>query len=485
MLHVGPMVPHPGATPTDARTPYDAAMATTITFLGAAGTVTGSKFLVEHGTSKVLMDCGLFQGVKELRERNWRRFPIDPAEIDAVVISHAHLDHVGYLPCLVRDGFAGKVISSGSTADMARVVMADSGRIQEEDADRANRRGYTKHAPALPLYTEEDADRAADRFTPIGWDTRTPIAPGVSVTLRQAGHILGSASFRLEFDDGTPAIMSSGDLGRPFHPILAPPGPPLEAGTVLIESTYGDTEHLEEDASAELGAVVRETAARGGTVIIPAFAIDRTEVVLHALATLAAAGTIPRLPVYVDSPMARSALGFYLDAINARHPDIRSDVMGRPDLLDPGDLRIVESVDESKAINFVDPPMVIISASGMATGGRVLHHLKRCLPDPRSSVVLVGYQAAGTRGSNLLGGAKTLRIHGEDVPVRATVHSVPAFSVHADRSELIDWLRAMPAPPQRIVAVHGDPEAAASLAAGIEGLAPQVIIPTDGQTLAV
>lgn len=454
-----------------------------LTFLGAAGTVTGSKFLLETEKAKVLLDCGLFQGKKELRQRNWRPFPIDPSTVDAVVISHAHLDHVGYLPALIRDGFNGIAWSSRSTAGMADVVMSDSGRIQEEDAERANRKGYTRHQPALPLYTEDDAIRAATRFKTTGWDHPVEIADGVELTLRRAGHILGSASLYLRFG-GNRSIMLSGDLGRPYHPILAPPQPPLPADTVIVESTYGDTEHHEEDATEELGVLISQTAARGGTMIIPAFAIDRTEVVLHSIASLARAGAIPAIPVYLDSPMARSALSFYTRAIIEGHHDIRAGIAGNPEILDPGDLRIVESVDESKAINFVKPPMVIISASGMATGGRVLHHLKRCLPDPNSSVILVGYQAGGTRGQSLRDGAATIRIHGEDVPVNATVHSVPAFSVHADRSELVDWLAASETRPSRVIAVHGDPEAALSLREAVQGrLDIPTAIPGDGEVI--
>lgn len=457
-------------------------MSTTITFLGAAGTVTGSKFLIETGRSQVLLDAGLFQGDKHLRERNWRRFPIDPASLDAVVVSHAHLDHVGILPVLVRDGFAGPVFSSLSTAKLARVVLADSGRIQEEDAKRANTKGYTRHSPALPLYTEHDAELAASRFVTIDWETPTEIAAGISVSLTRAGHILGSASMLFQFSDGTPPLMASGDLGRPSHPILAPPQNPSGADTILVESTYGDTEHLEEDGSELLGEFVTKVAEREGVIIIPAFAIDRTEVILHSLTRLARSGRIPAMPVYLDSPMARSALGFYTKAIVDHHEDIRPDVAGKPEVLDPGDLRIVETPEESKAINRVAPPFVVISASGMATGGRVLHHLKRNLPDARSGVVLVGYQATGTRGQILRDGADTVRIHGEEIAIRASVTSIPAFSVHADRSELLDWIVSQP--PRRVIAVHGDSEAATGLKDAIETrLRIPVDIPGDGDTL--
>lgn len=430
-----------------------------ITFLGAAKTVTGSKFLVDTPAARVLVDCGLYQGKKALRELNWAEFPVDPATIDAVVISHAHLDHVGYLPALVRNGYAGSVWASESTGRLAGVVMADSGRIQVEDAKRANRKGYTKHRPALPLYTEEDAIAAASQFRVAPWHDAIEIADGVSLRLTRAGHILGSASILLEFTDGTEPVHFSGDLGRPFHPVLDPPDPPPTAGTVVMETTYGDTEQVVEDGTAELGEVVARTAERGGAMIIPAFAIDRTEVILYALRSLMEAGTVPRIPVFLDSPMARSALGFYVRAIDERHHEIRDAIAGQPEVLDPGDLTVTESVDDSKAINGVTPPYIVISASGMATGGRVLHHLKRELPNPNSAVALVGYQADGTRGRRLLNGEDEIKIHGEFWPVRAEIASVPAFSVHADQSELVDWLASAERLPNQVVAVHGDPEA--------------------------
>lgn len=433
-----------------------------ITFLGAAKTVTGSKFLVDTPRARVLVDCGLFQGPKKLREQNWAKFPVDPATIDAVVVSHAHLDHVGYLPALVRKGYGGSIWASESTGRLAGVVMADSGRIQVEDAKRANRKGYTKHRPALPLYTEDDAIAAASQFRVAPWHDAEPIADGVRLRLTRAGHILGSASILLEFDDGTESVHFSGDLGRPFHPVLDPPDPPPAAGTVVMETTYGDTEQLDEDGTVELGRVIARTAERGGAVIIPAFAIDRTEVILYALRTLTEEGAIPRMPVFLDSPMARSALGFYLRAIAESHFEIRDAIAGHPEVLDPGNLTVTESVDDSKAINRATHPYIVISASGMATGGRVLHHLKRELPNPNSSIALVGYQASGTRGRRLLNGEDEIKIHGEFWPVRAEIASVPAFSVHADQSELLDWLTSAGRPPRQVIAVHGDPEAMAA-----------------------
>jgi metallo-beta-lactamase family protein len=457
---------------------------TLVRFLGAARTVTGSKFLVETPKARVLVDCGLFQGQKKLREMNWAEFPIDPATIDAVVISHAHLDHVGYLPALVRNGYSGRVWASESTGRLAGVVMADSGRIQEHDAERANRKGYTKHTPALPLYTEEDAVAASLLFQAAPWNQSVAIADGIDLRLTRAGHILGSASALLEFDDGTAPLHVSGDLGRPGHPVLDPADPPPSAGTVIMESTYGDTEHLEEDGTAELGEVIARTAGRGGAVVIPAFAVDRTEVILIALRKLTYAGTIPQMPVFLDSPMARAALGFYLRAVAEGEHEILDSIVGRPEIFDPGNLTITESVDDSKAINHVKPPYVVVSASGMATGGRVLHHLKRVLPDRNSAVILVGYQAGGTRGRRLLDGEDEIKIHGEFWPVNAEVASVPAFSVHADRSELVDWLASAETAPEQVIAVHGDPEAMDSFSDAVgERLSRNILTPGHGETV--
>lgn len=456
----------------------------TLTLLGAARTVTGSKFLIETDRARVLVDCGLFQGTKPLRRKNWSPFPLDPASIDAVVVSHAHLDHVGYLPRLCNQGFTRSIWASESTGRLGELVLADSGRIQEADAEHANRKGYSKHRPALPLYTEDDALRAALQFRVAPWNTPTEVAEGISIRLLRAGHILGSATVMVDFHDGTPSVHFSGDLGRPHHPLLLPPDPCPPAGTTVVESTYGDREHYEVDGTAALGSLIARTADRGGTVVIPAFAVDRTEVILHALRTLTESGTIPPIPIYLDSPMARSALGFYLRAIAEGHYEIRPDVRGHPEVLDPGDLRVTESVEESKAINSVPPPLVVISASGMATGGRVLHHLKRILGDPNSAVALVGYQAVGTRGWRLLQGEPEIKIHGRFWPVRAEIASIDAFSAHADRSELLDWLATADATPERMVAVHGDPEAEESLAAGVrQRLEASLLTPEEGAVI--
>lgn len=439
---------------------------TILTFVGGAGTVTGSRFLVETPESTVLVDCGLFQGLKELRLRNWDPFPIDPATIDAVVITHSHVDHVGYLPRLVKLGFSGPVVCTRSTADLARIVLPDSGHLQEEEASYANRAGYSKHRPALPLYTEAEALVALDRLRPTGFSRPTTVTADVQAVLRPAGHILGSATVQLTIGGDGPSILFSGDLGRPHHPLLIPPEPPGSPDTIVMESTYGGRNHDDADAVDQLASAVTRTARRGGTVVIPAFAVDRTEVVLHHLRELMDGGVVPRLPVFVDSPMALKALGVYRRAIADRVPDVRT----QPDLdpFDTGDLNEVRDVEASKALARLRYPAIIISASGMATGGRVLHHLARLLPDRRNTVVLVGFQAAGTRGRLLADGRPEIKMFGRYVRVRAEVANIRSFSVHADHRELMGWLGAATRPPTTTFLVHGEASGSQALHDAIE-----------------
>ena len=434
----------------------------TLTFVGGAGTVTGSCFLLDTPEARVLVDCGLYQGRKELRLLNWDPFPFDPATIDAVVLTHAHLDHCGAIPRLVQAGFRGRVHATEPSIGLAEIVLTDSGHLQEEDARRANRRGYTKHAPARPLYTEADAVRALTRFIPLELHRPTEVARGVTVTASRAGHILGAVSLLVETQGpAARSVVFSGDLGRQWHPLLLPPEPRPPADVVVLESTYGDRAHDDVDAVEQLAAAVRRTAARGGTVVIPAYAVDRTEVVLVHLASLAREGRIPDIPVVVDSPMALEALRLYRRAA-FESTWIRKDGHAHEGLA-PGRAREVRDPEGSKEIDRDPSPKIVVSASGMATGGRVLHHLVRFLPDPRSTVVLVGFQAPGTRGQALEAGARTLRMIGEDVPVRAEVTSIPSFSVHADQSELAAWLTGTEDRPAATFLVHGEPAAATVL----------------------
>jgi metallo-beta-lactamase family protein len=455
-----------------------------LTFLGGAGTVTGSRFLVEHQSSRVLVDAGLYQGPRQLRRRNWAPFPVDPATIDAVVVTHAHVDHVGYLPLLVRHGFRGPVFCSGGTAALAAIVLPDSGHLQEEEASRANRYGTSRHRPALPLYTEAEARKSLEYLQPVDFHEVQLVAPGFTAELRPAGHILGSAIVRLTVGEGAAArrVVFSGDLGRPSHPVLRPPSPPGDADVIVMESTYGDRPHSEHLAPAQLAAVVSRTVERGGTIVLPAFAVDRTELVLFHLRMLRASGVVPPVPVFVDSPMALSALDVYRDAIAGGDADISASIDPAVDPFTFTGLAEVADVDASRALARVDDPCIIISASGMASGGRVVHHLARLLPDPRNCVVLVGFQAAGTRGRLLADGATSVRILGKEVPVEAEVAQLD-FSAHASGSELCDWLFAASGQPSSVYLVHGEERSSQTLAAEIRRRGWKVDVPATGDTV--
>lgn len=436
-------------------------------FLGATETVTGSRFLVDTPQARVLVDCGLYQGLKQLRLRNWEGLPIPPETIDAVVLSHAHLDHSGYLPAVVRDGFRGPVFCTAGTKKLCAIILPDSGRVQEEDAAYANRKGFSKHAPALPLYTEDDAVQALGHFQATDFNTLTEVAPEVGVIFHRAGHILGSATVELRIGGmRSRVVVFSGDLGRPVHPVLRPPSSRPSCDVLLIESTYGDRLHEDVASLERFRDAIRRTAERGGMVVIPSFAVDRTEVVLYHLRSLMQAGEVPRLRVWVDSPMALAALQVYRAALSGNSDEVQPPLVGS-DPFDPGELVEARTTEQSMAINSERGPGIIISASGMATGGRVLHHLLQRLPDPRNTVVLVGYQAEGTRGRALLEGARTIKLLGRYVAVRAEVVDVPAFSVHADRKELLAWLGSNSRSPDVTYVVHGEPAASQALRSAI------------------
>ncbi|MGE5742330.1 MAG: MBL fold metallo-hydrolase RNA specificity domain-containing protein [Gemmatimonadota bacterium] len=459
-------------------------MTDTIQFLGAAGTVTGSMHLVSANGRRVLLDCGLFQGLKELRLRNWREPPFDPKTIDAVVISHAHIDHTGSLPLLVRRGYRGPIFCTPATADLLGVLLPDSAHLQEEEAERANRYGYTKHKPALPLYTAADAERALGQLERTGYDRPFPVAGDVSVTYRTAGHILGAATVDLQLGAG-PRLVYSGDLGRYDRPILPDPAPVPAAGVLLLESTYGDREHPTGTAD-ELAKVVNETAERGGALLVPAFVVDRTQEVLWLLQHLEEERRIPVLPVFVDSPSATEVTEIYHRHVEEQDGEMRSRTQAGKDPLKPGRIQFCRSVEESKNLNDVRGPVIIVSASGMATGGRILHHLQHRLPDPRTTVLLVGFQAEGTRGRALQDGARTLKMFGEQVPVRARVETVHGLSAHADQAELLRWLGGFTRAPRTTYLVHGEPEATRAMAQAITtryGWA--VRIPKDGEQVSL
>ena len=450
-----------------------------IRFLGAAGTVTGSKYLVEFNGQSLLVDCGLFQGYKQLRLRNRDPLPVEPHQIGAVLLTHAHLDHSGYLPLLAKEGFHGKVWCTPATRDLAKVLLPDSGHIQEEDAAFANRKGFSKHAPALPLYTESDALDSLKLIRTVPMGQAFEPLHGWTARFSSAGHILGAASLLLEV--GGKRILFSGDLGRPDDMLMLPPDPPPAADAVVIESTYGDREHPEEDTLAELGPALQRVAARGGTAVVPVFAVGRAQEILHAIALLKANGVLPHgLPVYLDSPMAIHTTGLYDNHLGEH----RLNAAQCRDMEHVA--KMTRTVDESKAIAQQHGPKVILSASGMATGGRVLHHLAQYLGHHRNMVVLTGYQAPGTRGDSLARGNKAIRIHGQDVPVRAEVVQLQSASAHADASQLMDWLRASPRPPHRVFITHGDPGASDVLRQRIEhGLGWRALVPEHGSTWAV
>jgi len=445
-----------------------------LTFLGATDTVTGSRYLVEHQDSRVLVDCGLFQGPKKLRERNWRALPFDAASIDAVVLTHAHIDHSGYLPRLCQAGFTGRVYCTAGTRDLLQILLPDAGHLQEEQARHANRFGYARHEPALPLYTHADAEASLERLAAVPFHHAFEPAPGLAMRFVPVGHIIGAASVAVTA--GGTTLTFSGDVGRPQDPIMRPPEPATAADYLVIESTYGDRRHPEERAAEVLAGVIGETVGRGGTVVVPSFAVGRTQHLLHILAELRAGRRIPDVPVFLDSPMAIDATQLFL-----RHTSAHKLSAAQCTAL--GALpRFTRTPDESKEIDRRTAPSIIISASGMATGGRVLHHLQRFLPDERAAVLLVGFQAAGTRGRALLDGADELKLLGQYVPIRAKITQVEGLSAHADYHEMIAWLRGSELAPKRVFVTHGEPAAADSLRRRLcEAFAWNVVAPDYGQ----
>ena len=443
-----------------------------LTFLGAARTVTGSKYLIETNGVRVMVDAGLFQGLKELRERNWQDLPIPASSIQAIVLTHAHLDHCGYLPRLVAQGFRGRVFCTAGTQDLCRIVLPDSAKLQEEDADYANRHAFSKHTPALPLYRDVDAARALTQLQPCGYDRTMPIVGGIEVEFINAGHLLGSAYVRMHVDGRT--ILFGGDLGRYGRPVLPDPTPVAEADYLLVESTYGDRLHEPDDDGSRLAEIVTRTVHRGGKLIVPAFAIGRVEELLYWLKRLETQKRIPVLPVFLDSPMASAALARYTQRAQELDVDVQADV--RDDkaprerelcLFCTERFHVIASVEESKQLTASKAPAIVISSSGMAEGGRVLHHLKAALPDARNTVLFAGYQGEGTRGRRLVDGEKRIKIHGEWIQVAATIERIDSMSAHADAGEIMHWLHGFTKPPIQTFIVHGEPTAQDALGARI------------------
>src|ERR1700722_10837190 len=433
-----------------------------ITFLGAAGTVTGSKYLIEAGGKRLLVDCGLFQGPKELQQRNWNNLQADPASIDWVLLTHAHIDHTGYIPRLVQNGFRGPIFSNAATSELCQLLLLDSAHLQEEDAQYAAKKNYSSHHPPLPLYTVAQAQTSLAQFREIPRADVFSISPEFSVRPHDAGHILGSSWLELTITENgkQTLVVFSGDVGRYDQPILKDPESPTRADFLLCESTYGDRDHPTGSVPDALADVINRVAKRGGAIVVPAFAVGRTQTLMYYLRQLLEHKLIPALPVYVDSPMAINVTGIYVKHKEDHDTDfVRQEEQGNRDPLNVQNVHMTRAVEDSKKINEVVGPCIIISASGMATGGRILHHLAHRLPDSRSAVLLVGYEAEGTGGRALADGAQYLRIHGQEVPVRAEIVKIDQLSAHAGRGELLRWLSGIATPPRQTFLVHGEPNA--------------------------
>jgi metallo-beta-lactamase family protein len=442
--------------------------AASLQFLGAAGGVTGSKYLFSRGDDQVLIDCGLFQGLKELRQRNWAPLPINLSRLCAVVLTHAHIDHSGYLPRIVSKGYKGPVFATPGTCDLLGVMLPDAAYLQEEEARYANRKGFSRHAPALPLYTIEDAEQALKLLRPTRVDESVEVARGIFLDFGRVGHILGAGSARLSFEvNGQKrTLVDSGDLGRYDRPILKDPEPAGSADWLLIESTYGNRSHAK-DSEIELRDLIKDTVAQRGCLIIPAFAIGRTQELIYTIRQMEDAGEIPPVPVHVDSPMGIEATEIYCRHIDEHDFDMRQLRNQESCPINSRHMVVDKTPEQSKAINSLKGPLIIISASGMATGGRVLHHLKHRLPNPDTTVLFAGYQAEGTRGRLLQDGAKDVKMLGEAIPVRAKIKVLDGFSAHADQAEILRWLRTFKKAPKMTYIVHGEPPAAQALDAVI------------------
>ncbi|TWT46727.1 MBL fold metallo-hydrolase RNA specificity domain-containing protein [Botrimarina hoheduenensis] len=439
-----------------------------LSFHGAAGTVTGSKYLLETSDARVLVDCGLFQGLKSLRELNWAGTPFKVGKIDAVLLTHAHLDHVGYLPRIVKEGYQGPIYCTPATAELAQIILLDSAKIQEADAEYANKKGFSKHKPALPLYRGPDVLETLKLFKPISRGKSYTVAPGIEAEWQDAGHLLGSTAITVTAEGKR--VLFSGDLGRYDGPLYHDPAPPPPCDYLICESTYGNRDHPDKDLTEGLAEVIQRGIARGGVMLMASFAVGRAQQLIYLLQVLKCAGRIPDLPIYLDSPMSVDATKIYRQHCE-EHDLVEAELCGtsgceigdRPVLAGPA-VHLCRSADESKALNHIEGPAIILSSSGMMTAGRIVHHLKRRLPDKRTTVILGGYMAVGTRGRDLKEGAKSIRMHGQEIAVNAAIEEVPGLSGHADRSGLLRWLGHLKQAPKQTFLTHGEPDSAAALA---------------------
>ncbi len=461
-------------------------MKSRIFFLGAAGTVTGSRHLLETEEGRLLVDCGLFQGRKEHRLLNWEPFPEPVRSLDAIALTHAHIDHIGYLPRLVKEGFRGVVYCTRATAEFAEILLRDTGHLQEEEARWANKKGYSRHKPALPLYTVQDAERVLPLLKPVSYGERFFPLPGVTARYGDAGHILGSAFLEIWRDRGEERrkILFGGDLGRPTDPMLRSPSQPYNVNYLIQESTYGDRLHSPSAVAGDLKRVIKESLDRGGPLLVPAFSVGRTQELLYLIRELEDSGAIPELPVTVDSPMAIKALGVHRNHIPDLNLTCRKQFIEGVEIFKPRRLELCSTVQQSKELVAQgERPRIVIAGSGMATGGRILHHFRHHLPNPKTTVLFVGYQAVGTRGRTLVEGKDTLRMFGQDIQVRAAVESVDGFSGHADQHEILAWLLAFNKPVERVFLVHGEPESAEVLGRRIgEEFGWPAVVPRMGQS---
>ena len=453
---------------------------TTLSFLGAAGNVTGSRFLLNIQGKQLLIDCGLFQGLKQNRLRNWEPFPVPPSDIEAVLLTHAHIDHSGYIPRLCKQGFSGRIHSTYATQELCEIMLRDSAHLQQEDALWANKKGFSKHSPALPLYTVEDAEKALAQFSPHYYGQDLFLSDTLRIKFKDAGHILGSSFIDVKTtgDQGTKRFVFSGDLGRPGRPILWDPVQVYEVDYLILESTYGNRLHDSKPSEQELARVINQSVQRGGVLVIPSFAVGRTQELLFFIRELEEQGKIPRIPVYVDSPMAVKATEIFKKRVADYDLEARIQELNGKHIFQTSKVQFLKDAEQSKMLHDIQRQAIIISASGMVEGGRILHHMEHRLPHQHNTVLFIGYQAEGTRGRAILEGKPFVKIHGMEIPVRATIESISGFSAHADYNETLAWLMGFNRPPIKTFIVHGESDASAALAEKIRAkLGWQVVIP--------